>query len=61
MSYEDSFRLIVDERARANRLAREVLKMAKEQKISVPILVGSLVNEYACDCEASVEREMSQW
>lgn len=60
MTLDEAYKIQCDERTRANRIARDVLKTAREEKVGIPTLVASIVNEYACDCEVAVEREMAR-
>ena len=60
MTISEQYKLLCEEKTQANRMAREIVKRAKEEKVSVPTLVASIVNEYACDCEAAVERELAK-
>lgn len=61
MTRDEYYEMTSEHRTRANRLARETLKSAKEQKVEVPTLVASIVNEYVCECEAAVERDMLEY
>ena len=60
MTPSDVLKIHSEERMRANRIARDVLGRAKEEKVAIPTLVAAIVNEYACECEAAVEREMAR-
>jgi len=61
MTRDEFYEVMSEHKTRANRLARETLKSAKEQKVDIPTLIASIVNEYACDCEAAVEHDMWEY
>ena len=56
MANEDFYKFFREEQNRANALAREVARMARERKVRIPMLVRSLCEEYAADEADIAER-----
>lgn len=56
MSNEDFYKFFREEQNKANALAREVARMARERKVRIPILMRSLCEEYAADEADIAER-----
>lgn len=56
MTGEEFYKMFRDQKLEANKLAREVVKMARERKVSVPMLVRSLCEEHAASECAIAER-----
>lgn len=56
MTNEDFYKFFREEQNKANALAREVARMAREHKVRIPMLVRSLCEEYAADEAHIAER-----
>ena len=56
MTGEEFYKMFRDQKIEANRFAREIVKMARERKVHIPMLVSSLCEEYAAGECAIAER-----
>jgi len=56
MTNEDFYKFFREEQNKANALAREVARMARERKVRIPVLVMALCDEYAADEADIAER-----
>ena len=56
MTDKDFYKFFREEQNKANALALEVVKMARERKVSIPMLVRGLCEQYAADECAIAER-----
>ena len=53
MTGKEFYEFFRDQRAKASKLARETVKVAREQRIDIPSLVSCICQEYAAS-EASI-------